>query len=101
MSELFETLPEIGDPDKPKLCFFSMKRTLPFNGVPKASPQEIEQVVRLIRSKGVAFVSSRRTRIDIPDNAAPAAGNRVQYKPNAFTPRPGRRKARSRNLSAN
>jgi uncharacterized protein len=87
LSELFETLPEIGDPDKPKLCFFFDEAHLLFNDAPKALLEKIEQVVRLIRSKGVGIYFITQNPIDIPDTVAGQLNNRVQHKLNAFTPR--------------
>ncbi len=87
LSELFETLPEIGDPDKPKLCFFFDEAHLLFNDVPKALLEKIEQVVRLIRSKGVGIYFITQNPIDIPDTVAGQLNNRIQHKLNAFTPR--------------
>ncbi len=87
LSELFETLPEIGDPDKPKLCFFFDEAHLLFNDAPKALLEKIEQVVRLIRSKGVGVYFITQNPIDIPDTVAGQLNNRVQHKLNAFTPR--------------
>ena len=87
LSELFETLPEIGDPDKPKLCFFFDEAHLLFNDAPKALLEKIEQVVRLIRSKGVGIYFITQNPIDIPDTVAGQLNNRIQHKLNAFTPR--------------
>ncbi len=87
LSELFETLPEIGDPDKPVLCFFFDEAHLLFNDAPKALVEKIEQVVRLIRSKGVGVYFITQNPIDIPDTVAGQLNNRVQHKLNAFTPR--------------
>ena len=87
LSELFETLPEVGDPDKPKLCFFFDEAHLLFNDAPKALLEKIEQVVRLIRSKGVGVYFITQNPIDIPDTVAGQLNNRVQHKLNAFTPR--------------
>jgi uncharacterized protein len=87
LSELFETLPEIGDPDKPKLVFFFDEAHLLFNDAPKALVEKIEQVVRLIRSKGVGVYFITQNPIDIPDTVAGQLNNRVQHKLNAFTPR--------------
>ena len=87
MSELFETLPEVGDPDKPKLCFFFDEAHLLFNEAPKALLEKIEQVVRLIRSKGVGVYFITQNPIDIPDTVAGQLGNRVQHALRAFTPR--------------
>ncbi len=87
LSELFETLPEIGDPDKPVLCFFFDEAHLLFDDAPKALVDKIEQVVRLIRSKGVGVYFITQNPIDIPDTVAGQLNNRVQHKLNAFTPR--------------
>ena len=87
LSELFETLPEVGDPDKPKLCFFFDEAHLLFNDAPKALLEKIEQVVRLIRSKGVGVYFITQNPIDIPDTVAGQLNNRIQHKLNAFTPR--------------
>jgi DNA helicase HerA-like ATPase len=87
MSELFEHLPEVGDPDKPTLCFFFDEAHLLFDEAPKALMDKIEQVVRLIRSKGVGIYFITQNPIDIPDSVAGQLGNRVQHKLNAFTPR--------------
>ena len=87
LSELFEHLPEIGDPDKPKLCFFFDEAHLLFDEAPKALLQKVEQVVRLIRSKGVGVYFITQNPIDIPDTVAAQLNNRVQHKLNAFTPR--------------
>ncbi|MDO7843241.1 helicase HerA-like domain-containing protein [Sphingomonas immobilis] len=87
LSELFESLPEVGDPDKPKLCFFFDEAHLLFNDIPKALEEKIEQVVRLIRSKGVGIYFITQNPIDIPDTVAGQLNNRVQHKLNAFTPR--------------
>ena len=87
LSELFETLPEIGDPEKPKLVFFFDEAHLLFNNAPKALLEKIEQVVRLIRSKGVGIYFITQNPIDIPDTVAAQLNNRIQHKLNAFTPR--------------
>jgi DNA helicase HerA-like ATPase len=87
LSELFETLPEVGDPEKPKLCFFFDEAHLLFNDAPKALLEKIEQVVRLIRSKGVGIYFITQNPIDIPNTVAGQLNNRVQHKLNAFTPR--------------
>ncbi len=87
LSELFQTLPEVGDPDKPKLCFFFDEAHLLFDDAPKALLEKIEQVVRLIRSKGVGVYFITQNPIDIPDTVAGQLNNRVQHKLNAFTPR--------------
>jgi DNA helicase HerA-like ATPase len=87
MSELFEVLPEVGDPDKPRLCFFFDEAHLLFDDAPKALLDKIEQVVRLIRSKGVGIYFITQNPIDIPDTVAGQLGNRVQHALRAFTPR--------------
>ncbi len=87
LSELFEKLPEVGDPDKPVLCFFFDEAHLLFNDTPKALLEKVEQVVRLIRSKGVGVYFITQNPIDIPDTVAAQLNNRVQHKLNAFTPR--------------
>lgn len=87
LSELFENLPEVGDPDKPKLCFFFDEAHLLFNDAPQALQEKVEQVVRLIRSKGVGVYFITQNPIDIPDTVAGQLNNRVQHKLNAFTPR--------------
>ena len=87
LSELFETLPEIGDPDKPILCFFFDEAHLLFADAPKALLEKVEQVVRLIRSKGVGVYFITQNPIDIPDTVAGQLNNRIQHKLNAFTPR--------------
>lgn len=87
LSELFETLPEVGDPDKPKLCFFFDEAHLLFDEAPKALLEKIEQVVRLIRSKGVGVYFITQNPIDVPDTIAAQLGNRVQHALRAFTPR--------------
>lgn len=87
LSELFETLPEIGDPDKPVLCFFFDEAHLLFDDAPKALVDKVEQVVRLIRSKGVGVYFITQNPIDIPESVAGQLGNRVQHTLRAFTPR--------------
>ena len=87
LSELFELLPEVGDPDKPKLAFFFDEAHLLFEDAPEALQEKVEQVVRLIRSKGVGVYFITQNPIDIPDKVAGQLGNRVQHKLNAFTPR--------------
>jgi DNA helicase HerA-like ATPase len=87
LSQLFEHLPEVGDPDKPTLCFFFDEAHLLFDEIPKALQDKIEQVVRLIRSKGVGIYFITQNPIDIPDTVAGQLNNRVQHKLNAFTPR--------------
>jgi len=87
MSELFEHLPEVGDPDKPVLCFFFDEAHLLFDNAPKALLEKMEQVVRLIRSKGVGVYFITQYPIDVPDTVARQLGNRVQHALRAFTPR--------------
>jgi uncharacterized protein len=87
LSELFEALPEIGDPDKPKLVFFFDEAHLLFNDAPKALLDKIEQVVRLIRSKGVGVYFVTQNPLDVPDTVLAQLGNRVQHALRAFTPR--------------
>ncbi len=87
LGELFEHLPEVGDLDKPKLCFFFDEAHLLFDEAPAALLDRIEQVVRLIRSKGVGVFFITQNPIDVPDAVAGQLGNRVQHKLNAFTPR--------------
>ncbi|MGZ5871860.1 MAG: helicase HerA-like domain-containing protein [Bradyrhizobium sp.] len=87
LSELFEQLPEVGDPAKPRLVFFFDEAHLLFNDAPKALMDKIEQVVRLIRSKGVGVYFVTQNPIDVPDKVLSQLGNRVQHALRAFTPR--------------
>ena len=87
LSELFEHLPEVGDVDKPKLVFFFDEAHLLFNEAPPALLEKIEQVVRLIRSKGVGVYFVTQNPLDIPDTVLGQLGNRVQHALRAFTPR--------------
>jgi DNA helicase HerA-like ATPase len=87
LSELFEELPEIGDPEKPILCFFFDEAHLLFDDAPPGLLEKVEQVVRLIRSKGVGVYFITQNPIDIPDKVAAQLNNRIQHKLNAFTPR--------------
>src|SRR5579871_331958 len=87
LSELFEQLPEVGDPPKPKLVFFFDEAHLLFNDAPKALMNKIEQVVRLIRSKGVGVYFVTQNPVDVPDTVLAQLGNRVQHALRAFTPR--------------
>jgi DNA helicase HerA-like ATPase len=87
LSELFEQLPEIGDPDKPKLVFFFDEAHLLFNEAPKVLIERIELVVRLVRSKGVGVYFVTQNPLDIPDSVLAQLGNRVQHVLRAFTPR--------------
>ena len=86
LSELFEELPEVGDPDKPELVFFFDEAHLLFNDAPKALLEKVEQVVRLIRSKGVGVYFVTQNPLDIPDTVSRQFGNRVQHALRAFTP---------------
>src|SRR5436309_6920298 len=87
LSELFEELPEAGDLPKPKLVFFFDEAHLLFNDAPKALLDKIEQVVRLIRSKGVGVYFVTQNPVDVPDKVLSQLGNRVQHALRAFTPR--------------
>ena len=87
LAELFESLPEVGDPEKPKLVFFFDEAHLLFDDAPDALQDKIEQVVRLIRSKGVGVFFVTQNPIDIPEKVAGQLGNRVQHALRAFTPR--------------
>ena len=87
LAELFENLPEVGDRDKPKLVFFFDEAHLLFNDAPPALLEKVEQVVRLIRSKGVGVFFVTQNPLDIPDRVLGQLGNRVQHALRAFTPR--------------
>jgi DNA helicase HerA-like ATPase len=87
LAELFEQLPETGDPDKPKLVFFFDEAHLLFDDAPRALLDKIEQVVRLIRSKGVGVYFVTQNPLDIPDEVLGQLGNRIQHALRAFTPR--------------
>ena len=87
LSELFEALPEVGDPEKPNLVFFFDEAHLLFDDAPQALFDKVEQVVRLIRSKGVGVYFISQNPIDIPEKIAGQLGNRVQHALRAFTPR--------------
>ena len=87
LSELFEELPEVGDLPKPKLCFFFDEAHLLFTDAPKPLLDKIEQVVRLIRSKGVGVYFVTQNPLDVPDKVLAQLGNRVQHALRAFTPR--------------
>ena len=86
MSELFEQLPEVGDPEKPKMVFFFDEAHLLFRDAPKPLLEKIEQVVRLIRSKGVGIYFITQNPADIPDSVLAQLGNRVQHALRAYTP---------------
>ncbi|NNL73397.1 MAG: DUF853 family protein, partial [Silicimonas sp.] len=87
LSELFEELPEVGDPDKPKLVFFFDEAHLLFDDAPKALVEKVEQVARLIRSKGVGVYFVTQNPADVPEDILGQLGNRVQHALRAFTPR--------------
>jgi len=87
LSELFERLPEVGDPEKPKLVFFFDEAHLLFNDAPNVLLEKIEQVIRLIRSKGVGVYFVTQNPLDVPDVVLGQLGNRVQHALRAFTPR--------------
>lgn len=87
MSELFEEMPEVGNPDKPKLAFFFDEAHLLFNDAPKALIEKIEQVARLIRSKGVGIYFVTQNPTDIPDSVLSQVGNRIQHALRAYTPK--------------
>lgn len=87
MAELFEQLPEVGDPDKPTFVLFFDEAHLMFDGAPKILVDKIEQVVRLIRSKGVGVYFVTQNPLDLPDSVLGQLGNRIQHALRAFTPR--------------
>lgn len=87
LSELFERLPEVGDPEKPKLVFFFDEAHLLFNDAPGVLLEKIEQVVRLVRSKGVGVYFVTQNPLDIPERVLGQLGNRIQHALRAFTPR--------------
>jgi uncharacterized protein len=87
LAEIYERLPEVGDPDKPKLVFFFDEAHLLFNDAPKALLDRIEQVVRLVRSKGVGVYFCSQNPLDIPDTVLGQLGNRIQHALRAYTPR--------------
>jgi len=87
LSELFEELPEVGDPDKPKLVFFFDEAHLLFDEAPDALLQKVEQVVRLVRSKGVGVYFVTQNPLDVPDTVSSQLGNRIQHALRAYTPR--------------
>ncbi|MEM7271286.1 MAG: helicase HerA-like domain-containing protein, partial [Pseudomonadota bacterium] len=87
LSELFEELPEVGDPEKPKFVFFFDEAHLLFDGAPKALVDKVEQVARLIRSKGVGVYFITQNPADVPDDILGQLGNRVQHALRAYTPR--------------
>jgi DNA helicase HerA-like ATPase len=87
LADLYECLPEVGDPEKPKFVFFFDEAHLLFNDAPKALLEKIEQVVRLVRSKGVGVYFVTQNPLDIPDTVLGQLGNRIQHALRAFTPR--------------
>ena len=87
LSELFEEMPEVGDPDKPEIVFFFDEAHLLFEDAPKALVQKIEQVARLIRSKGVGIYFVTQNPGDIPDSVLSQIGNRIQHALRAYTPK--------------
>jgi len=87
LSELFEELPEVGDPERPELVFFFDEAHLLFDDAPKVLLQKVEQVVRLIRSKGVGVFFVTQNPLDVPDDVLGQLGNRIQHALRAFTPR--------------
>ena len=87
LSELFEALPEVGDPDHPKLVFFFDEAHLLFDTAPKALLEAIEQIVRLVRSKGVGVYFVTQNPLDVPETVLGQLGNRAQHALRAFTPR--------------
>lgn len=87
MTKLFDVLPEIGDPEKPKLVFFFDEAHLLFSDAPKALVDKVEQVVRLIRSKGVGVYFVTQSPADIPDSVLAQLGNRIQHALRAYTPK--------------
>ena len=87
LSELFEELPEVGNPDKPKMVFFFDEAHLLFDDAPKALIEKIEQVARLIRSKGVGIYFVTQNPMDIPDSVLGQLGNRIQHALRAYTPK--------------
>lgn len=87
LSELFEELPEVGDPEKPRLVFFFDEAHLLFKNAPRALLEKVEQVVRLIRSKGVGVFFVTQNPLDVPDTVLGQLGNRLQHAMRAYTPR--------------
>jgi DNA helicase HerA-like ATPase len=87
LSELFEALPEVGDPEKPRLVFFFDEAHLLFDGAPKVLIDKVEQVVKLVRSKGVGVYFVTQNPVDIPESVLAQLSNRVQHALRAYTPR--------------
>ncbi len=86
LAQLFDKLPEVGDPEKPKLVFFFDEAHLLFNEAPKALLEQVERVTRLIRSKGVGVYYVTQNPRDVPNNVSAQLGNRIQHALRAFTP---------------
>ena len=86
LSELYETMPEVGDLDKPRICFFFDEAHLLFNGAPKALVEKIEQIVKLVRSKGVGVYFVTQNPADIPDSVLAQLSNKIQHALRAYTP---------------
>ena len=87
LTELFEIMPEVGDPEKPKMVFFFDEAHLLFNGAPKALLEKIEQVMKLIRSKGIGVFFITQNPSDIPDGVLAQLGNKIQHALRAYTPK--------------
>ena len=87
LSRLFETLPEVGDPEKPKLVFFFDEAHLLFKDASKLFLEKVEQVVRLIRSKGVGIYFITQNPQDLPESVLAQLGNRIQHALRAYTPK--------------
>ena len=86
LAQLFDKLPEVGDPEKPKLVFFFDEAHLLFNEAPKALLEQVERVTRLIRSKGVGVYYVTQNPRDVPNSVSAQLGNRIQHALRAFTP---------------
>ena len=99
LSELFETLPEVGDPDKPKLVFFFDEAHLLFDDAPKSLVDKVEQVARLIRSKGVGVYFVTQNPTDVPEDMLGQLGNRVQHALRAYTAKDQRALRRQRPIA--
>src|SRR5690606_4887059 len=86
LAQLFKNMPEVGDPDKPKLVFFFDEAHLLFNGASKAFLTQVDQIIRLIRSKGIGVFFCTQSPTDVPESVLAQLGNRVQHALRAFTP---------------
>ena len=86
LSELYETMPEVGDVEKPRICFFFDEAHLLFDGAPKALLDKVEQIVKLVRSKGVGVYFITQSPSDIPNSVLAQLGNRIQHALCAYTP---------------